>query len=199
MVRRLGFRNQQRINGPDLMWRYCEQAVARGEAIYLYGGMPETLDMLRHELQKAFPGLRIAGAWSPPFRPLTKEEDEADVVRINASGAGTVWVGLGCPKQEQWMAAHRGRVQAVMIGVGAAFDYHAGKIKRAPAWMQDADWSVSPVAQRATSVMEALSGYEYALYHSGRSPTAFALMPWTLFASSQAHQLNIPLGKAKDQ
>jgi N-acetylglucosaminyldiphosphoundecaprenol N-acetyl-beta-D-mannosaminyltransferase len=138
MLRRLGFRNQQRINGPDLMWRYCEQASGRGEAIYLYGGTPKTLDMLRQELQKSFPALHIAGAWSPPFRPLTKEEDEADVARINASGAGTVWVGLGCPKQEQWMAAHRGRVQAVMIGVGAAFDYHARTIKRAPVWMQDA-------------------------------------------------------------
>lgn len=137
MMRRLGFPNQQRINGPDLMWRYCEQAATRGEAIYLYGGMPETLDLLQHQLKRAFPGLLIAGAWSPPIGTLTEEEDEADVARINASGAGIVWVGLGCPKQERWMAAHRGRVQAVMVGVGAAFDYHAGIIKRAPRWMQD--------------------------------------------------------------
>jgi N-acetylglucosaminyldiphosphoundecaprenol N-acetyl-beta-D-mannosaminyltransferase len=137
MMRRLGFPNQQRINGPDLMWRYCEQAATRGEPIYLYGGMPETLDLLQHQLKRAFPGLLIAGAWSPPIRNLTEEEDEADVARINASGAGIVWVGLGCPKQERWMAAHRGRVQAVMIGVGAAFDYHAGILKRAPRWMQD--------------------------------------------------------------
>jgi N-acetylglucosaminyldiphosphoundecaprenol N-acetyl-beta-D-mannosaminyltransferase len=137
MMRRLGFPNQQRINGPDLMWRYCEQAATRGEPIYLYGGMPETLDLLQHQLKRAFPGLLIAGAWSPPIRNLTEEEDEADVARINASGAGIVWVGLGCPKQERWMAAHRGRVQAVMIGVGAAFDYHAGTLKRAPRWMQD--------------------------------------------------------------
>ncbi len=138
MVRRLGFPNQRRINGPDLMWRYCEQAAISGEAIYLYGGTPETLGMLQHQLEEAFPTLHIAGTWSPPFRALTKEEDEADVARINASGARIVWVGLGCPKQELWMAAHRGRVQAVMIGVGAAFDYHARIIKRAPRWMQDA-------------------------------------------------------------
>jgi N-acetylglucosaminyldiphosphoundecaprenol N-acetyl-beta-D-mannosaminyltransferase len=91
---------------------------------------------LQARLQEAFPGLRIAGSISPPFRQLTAEEDAADVACINASGAGTAWVSLGCPKQEKWMAAHRGRVNAVMIGVGAAFDYHAGTIGRAPTWMQ---------------------------------------------------------------
>lgn len=138
MLRILGFPAQQRINGPDLMWKYCEQAALRGESIYLYGGLPDTLALLQQRLKAAFPGLLIAGAYSPPFRLATAEEDEADVARINAAGAGTVWVSLGCPKQEQWMAAHRGRVNAVMIGVGAAFDYHAGTIKRAPKWMQNA-------------------------------------------------------------
>ncbi|MEQ6341621.1 MAG: WecB/TagA/CpsF family glycosyltransferase [Gammaproteobacteria bacterium] len=138
MLRKLGYTDQQRINGPDLMWKYCEQAAQRGESIYLYGGMTETLEILQRRLAEVFPGLRIAGAYSPPFRVTTNEEDEADVVRINASGATTVWVSLGCPKQEKWMAAHRGRVNAVMIGVGAAFDYHAGTIKRAPKWMQNA-------------------------------------------------------------
>lgn len=134
----LGFPDQQRINGPDLMWKYCEQAALRGESIYLYGGLPTTLKLLQQRLKAAFPGLIIAGAYSPPFRSATAEEDEADVARINSSGAGTIWVSLGCPKQEQWMAAHRGRVKGVMIGVGAAFDYHAGTIKRAPKWMQNA-------------------------------------------------------------
>lgn len=138
MLRILGSPAQQRINGPDLMWKYCEQAALRGESIYLYGGLPDTLALLQQRLKTAFPGLLIAGAYSPPFRLATAEEDEADVARINAAGAGTVWVSLGCPKQEQWMAAHRGRVNAVMIGVGAAFDYHAGTIKRAPKWMQNA-------------------------------------------------------------
>lgn len=138
MLRILGSPAQQRINGPDLMWKYCEQAALRGESIYLYGGLSDTLALLQQRLKAAFPGLLIAGAYSPPFRLATAEEDEADVARINAAGAGTVWVSLGCPKQEQWMAAHRGRVNAVMIGVGAAFDYHAGTIKRAPKWMQNA-------------------------------------------------------------
>ena len=136
MLRKLGFATQQRINGPDLMWKYCEQAAGRDESIFLYGSTDETLVILQQRLQTAFPTLKVAGAISPPFRLLSAEEDAADAARINASGAGTVWVSLGCPKQEKWMAAHRGRVNAVMIGVGAAFDYHAGTIKRAPLWMQ---------------------------------------------------------------
>ena len=137
LIRKLGFKDQQRINGPDLMWKYCAQAADRGESIYLYGGTPETLAILQTQLTQAFPGLVLAGAFSPPFRMLTEDEDLAAVAHINASGAGTVWVSLGCPKQEKWMAAHRGRVNAVMIGVGAAFDYHAGTIQRAPLWMQN--------------------------------------------------------------
>lgn len=138
MLRRLGHPTQPRINGPDLMWRYCAWAARHGESIYLYGGQAETLQKLQVRLLAAHPGLRIAGAWAPPFRPLTDEEDRAVVEAINASGAGTVWVGLGCPKQEFWMQAHRGRVQALMLGVGAAFDYHAGTLQRAPRWMQHA-------------------------------------------------------------
>lgn len=138
MIRKLGYPAQQRINGPDLMWKYCELAAqTRGESIYLYGGTPATLEILQRRLTEAFPTLRVAGAESPPFRALTDDEDAATVARINASGAGTVWVSLGCPKQEKWMAAHRGRINAVMIGVGAAFDYHAGTIRRAPQWMQN--------------------------------------------------------------
>lgn len=138
MIRKLGHPDQQRINGPDLMWKYCELVAQRdGESIYLYGGSPQTLQVLQQRLAQAFPRLRVAGTESPPFRPPTDEEDALTVARINASGAGTVWVSLGCPKQETWMAAHRGRINAVMIGVGAAFDYHAGTIQRAPKWMQN--------------------------------------------------------------
>lgn len=136
MLRRLGNDDQERINGPDLMLRYCEQAALRRESIFLYGSSEETLSRLQEVLRKRFPDLNIAGAISPPFRPLTPAEDEQFVRLINSSGAGTVWVSLGCPKQELWMAAHRGQINAVMIGVGAAFDYHAGTIKRAPVWMQ---------------------------------------------------------------
>lgn len=138
MLRCLGHLGQQRINGPDLMWRICERSHGTdAPAIFLFGSTRETLAALQLRLLTAFPALKIAGAYSPPFRPLTEEEDAAVVEQINASGAGVVFVSLGCPKQEFWMAAKRGQIQAVMIGVGAAFDYHAGTIKRAPKWMQD--------------------------------------------------------------
>lgn len=138
LMRQLGHAGQERINGPDLMWRYCEAAAHRGESVFLYGSSQATLDALVERLQAMFPGLGIAGAISPPYRELTAQEDEEVIERINASGAGTVWVSLGCPKQERWMAEHRGKVNAVMIGVGAAFDYHAGTLRRAPAWMRHA-------------------------------------------------------------
>lgn len=136
MLRKQGHARQERINGPDLMWRYCDDAVKRAEPMFLYGGSEETLALLQERLLRAFPGLQIVGAISPPFRRLTLEEEEANISAINSSGARVVWVSLGCPKQELWMAAHRGKIEAVMIGVGAAFDYHAGTIKRAPLWMQ---------------------------------------------------------------
>lgn len=132
----LGFRGQQRINGPDLTWRLLERAARDGHSVYFYGSTPETIELLATRAKAAFPGLKIAGSCSPPFRPLTREEDDAIVEQINASGAGLVFIGLGCPKQEHWMAAHKGRIKAVMLGVGAAFDYHAGTLKRAPRWMQ---------------------------------------------------------------
>lgn len=137
-MRRQGFDKQQRINGPDLMWRYLAIAERIGQTVFFYGSTEATLDKLRTRLAQQFPNLRIAGTLSPAFRELTAEEDQAHVDAINQSGAHVVFVGLGCPKQEAWMAQHRGRIQAVMIGVGAAFDYHAGTIKRAPSWMQKA-------------------------------------------------------------
>lgn len=138
MMRRLGAPAQQRINGPDLMLKYCELAQSRGEAIYLFGSTDDTLTALRAALRERWPQLRIAGWMSPPFRPLSAEEEDQIVDEINRSGAATVWVGLGCPKQEAWMSRQRGKIRAVMIGVGAAFDYHAGKVRRAPQWMQHA-------------------------------------------------------------
>lgn len=136
-LRMAGVAKQRRINGPDLMLRWLEQAQREGHSVYFYGSAQSTLDRLRAELMRAYPALKIAGMMSPPFRPLTEEEDEAIVETINASGAAVVFVGLGCPKQEIWMAQHRGRVMSVMLGVGAAFDYHAGVLKRAPQWMQN--------------------------------------------------------------
>ncbi|MCB5183696.1 WecB/TagA/CpsF family glycosyltransferase [Methylobacillus gramineus] len=136
VIRRKGEPSQERINGPDLMWKYCAHAESTGESIFLYGGMQNTLDILRGKLAQHFPKLKIAGMYSPPFRPLTAKEDQSVINQINQSGAGTVWISLGCPKQEKWMAEHKGKINAVMVGVGAAFDYHAGTIVRAPLWMQ---------------------------------------------------------------
>ena len=137
-MRALGAPEQTRVFGPTLMWEVCRRAAESDIPIALYGSTDETLAALQVTLAQAFPGLRIADAISPAFRPLTDEEDAVMVARLNASGARIVFVGLGAPKQEKWMAQHRGRVQAVMLGVGAAFDYHAGNIRRAPVWMQHA-------------------------------------------------------------
>lgn len=137
MLRRTSFSGQSRISGPDLMWTLCERSAAEGLPVYFFGSTEETLSALNKRLQAAFPSLRVAGIESPPFRKLSAEEDYSSVERINASGACIVFIGLGCPKQERWMAEHRGKVNAVMIGVGAAFDFHAGTLKRAPKWMQD--------------------------------------------------------------
>ncbi len=137
MLRRLGFAGQPRISGPDLMLALCERCAQEALPVYFYGSTEATLTALAQRLQADLPTLAVAGMESPPFRVLAPEEDAAAVARINASGAGIVFVGLGCPKQERWMAEHRGRVNAVMIGVGAAFDFHAGKVKRAPQWMRD--------------------------------------------------------------
>lgn len=135
MLRRQGFPNQARISGPDVMWGLIERCAAEDLPIYCYGSTEDTLALLEWRLQTAFPGLKMT-VEAPPFRELTPEEDDATVARINASGASLVFVGLGCPKQERWMAAHRGRVQGVMLGVGAAFDFHAGTVMRAPRWMR---------------------------------------------------------------
>lgn len=136
MLRHLGFANQPRISGTELMQAYFKQAAARGESVFLLGSTEETLDSLARVLRESLPSLRIADIFSPPFRALTELEDATLVDRINDSGARTVWVSLGCPKQEKWMLAHRGRVNAVMFGVGAAFDFVAGTKPRAPLWMQ---------------------------------------------------------------
>lgn len=125
-----------RVYGPELMLRLCREASLRRVSIYLYGGTPQVLDRLMHRMRTDFPDLQIAGAEAPPFRPLTAEEDEEVVARINASGAGIVFIGLGCPKQDHFAYEHRSRIDAVQVCVGAAFDFHAGMKPMAPAWMQ---------------------------------------------------------------
>jgi N-acetylglucosaminyldiphosphoundecaprenol N-acetyl-beta-D-mannosaminyltransferase len=137
-MRRAGVRDQTRVYGPELMLRLCAAAAREGVPIGLYGAREQTLSALASRLSARFPGLRIAYSIAPPFRELTEDEDRAVTDEINSSGARILFVGLGCPKQERWMAAHKGRVQAVMIGVGAAFDIHAGRVPQAPPWMQRA-------------------------------------------------------------
>lgn len=134
--RRCGFPQAQRVTGPDLMRRILEESAEHGWRHYFYGSTEQTLDALRGWIARRYPGAVIAGMYSPPFRPMTPEEDEEIVRKINETSPDFVWVGLGAPKQERWMAAHRGRVHALMLGVGAAFDYEAGNIRRAPEWMQ---------------------------------------------------------------
>ena len=134
--RKQGFSEARRVTGPDLMKEVLAISAEKGWRHYFYGSTQETLDLLREKLETSYPDAIVAGMYSPPFRELTPQEDAEVVEQINAAKPDFVWVGLGAPKQERWMAAHEDRVQALMIGVGAAFDYEAGNIKRAPQWMQ---------------------------------------------------------------
>lgn len=126
-----------RVCGPDLLPALCRHSLARGYRHFFYGGGPGVAENLAERLRARFPGLEVAGTHTPPFRSLSAAEDAAVIGKIDESRADIVWVGLGTPKQERWMAAHLGRLEApVMLGVGAAFDFHAGTVQRAPAWMQ---------------------------------------------------------------
>jgi N-acetylglucosaminyldiphosphoundecaprenol N-acetyl-beta-D-mannosaminyltransferase len=134
----LGHARATRVYGPDLMARFCARAAAAGTPIYLYGGRsPEALAMLEQRLRERFEGLQIVGGLSPPFRPLTAAEQELEIAEIDSSGAAVVWVGTGQPKQEKWMLRMRPHLSApLLVGVGAAFDFHAGLVSQAPSWMQ---------------------------------------------------------------
>ena len=129
-----GFPEAERVTGPDLMGELFSRD--NGLRHYFYGGKEETIQVLSEKLPGEYPSLRIAGMVSPPFRPLTEEEDERELQKMNDAKADIIWIGLGAPKQERYMYEHRGKVNGVMIGVGAGFDYNAGTIKRAPMWMQ---------------------------------------------------------------
>jgi N-acetylglucosaminyldiphosphoundecaprenol N-acetyl-beta-D-mannosaminyltransferase len=135
----LGHRLPERVYGPELMARSCARSAASGQRLYLYGGRNQgALVQLALNLRHRFPGVSIVGGYSPPHRPLSVDERAAVVHGINASRADVVWVGIGVPKQEKWMAQLRSELDApVLIGVGAAFDFHAGLVPQAPPWMQD--------------------------------------------------------------
>ena len=134
-VRLLGVKKQTRVYGPDLMLAWCERAAKAQTPIFFYGGTPSMLDQLTQSLQDQFPGLAIAGSYSPPFRLLTEPEEAEIREKIQSTGARVVFVGLGCPKQEEWMARQEGKLSAVMLGVGAAFSFHSGEVSQAPRWM----------------------------------------------------------------
>ena len=141
----LGNSLRDRVYGPELMARTFARAMTNGHRFYLYGGRDQdALLQLGQNLRRRFPGVNIVGGYSPPFRPLTSEERAAIAEEINASEADVVWVGIGVPKQEKWMVTMRPRLEApVLVGVGAAFDFHAGLVPQAPPWLQGAglEWA----------------------------------------------------------
>jgi N-acetylglucosaminyldiphosphoundecaprenol N-acetyl-beta-D-mannosaminyltransferase len=139
----LGVRGQERLSGPSVMLSVLAAAQDHGLGVLLYGSTEEILGLLSVRLAEQYPALKIVGAISPPFRPLTPDEDECMVAEINGLHPDVIFVALGAPRQEAWMLDHRGRVPGVMFGVGAAFEYNAGLIRRAPAAMQSMglEWS----------------------------------------------------------
>ncbi len=135
--RRAGYRDAGRVYGPDLLLGMSERSPRLGYRHFFYGGNPGVAEMLAASLRRRFPGLLVVGCYSPPFRPLTAEEDEAVIESINQAAPDFVWVGLGTPKQEKWMADHVGKIRATaLLGVGAAFDFLSGEKAQAPYWMQ---------------------------------------------------------------
>jgi len=137
LSRLMGFRQVERVCGSDLMLAVCERSANQGHSQFFYGGAPGVVETLAKRLQSRFPGLRVVGGYSPPFRALSADEDRAVVERINAAAPDIVWVGISTPKQERWMFEHRRALNApILIGVGAAFDFCACLKRRAPRWMQ---------------------------------------------------------------
>lgn len=137
LSRWMGYPHVGRVYGPDLMFAFSELAAKRGYRQYYYGGAPGVPEQLAERLSGQFPKLRVAGTYSPPFQESTLEDDKIVVDRLNAAEPDIIWVGLGSPKQDFWMAQHREQLNApVLIGVGAAFDFLTGRVPQAPRWMQ---------------------------------------------------------------
>ena len=139
-----GSRKISRVCGPDLFLAVCEYGISRNWRHYFFGGAPGVAELLQQKVAARYPGINIVGTQCPPFRALTEKEDRAACAAIRAARPDFVWVGLGTPKQEIWMAKHRGKCGgAILLGIGAAFDLHAGLMARAPAWMQSSglEWA----------------------------------------------------------
>jgi N-acetylglucosaminyldiphosphoundecaprenol N-acetyl-beta-D-mannosaminyltransferase len=136
LLRIKGENDQERVYGPKLMLQVLEAASKDNIPVGFYGGKVDVLDTLIIKMKGKYPELNIVYSFSPPFRTISLEEDAEICRQIQDAGVRILFVGLGCPKQESWMAGHRGRIDSVMVGVGAAFDFHAGKKPQAPTWMQ---------------------------------------------------------------
>jgi N-acetylglucosaminyldiphosphoundecaprenol N-acetyl-beta-D-mannosaminyltransferase len=136
VARHRGRRAAERVCGPDTMLTVCDEGRQHGLRHYFLGGAPGVPESLADRLSSRFPGLVVAGTLSPPFRPLTDAEDAALVAQVNETSPDVVWIGLGSPKQELWAASHAAAIPAVLLPVGAAFDFHSGRVRRAPRWMQ---------------------------------------------------------------
>jgi N-acetylglucosaminyldiphosphoundecaprenol N-acetyl-beta-D-mannosaminyltransferase len=137
LSRAAGYPDCGRVYGPDFMLEVCRASVAHGYRHFFFGTTPQTLSRLTDRLCRRFPGLKVVGTYAPPFRPLTDFERADAVARMNGSSPDIIWVGLSTPKQERWMAEYRQYLEApVLIGVGAAFDFHSGTVRQAPRWMQ---------------------------------------------------------------
>jgi N-acetylglucosaminyldiphosphoundecaprenol N-acetyl-beta-D-mannosaminyltransferase len=134
-----GFKDMGRVFGPDLMWAVCKKSAGSGHTHFLYGGKPGIAEELQANLEKNFPGIRVVGTYTPPFRPLTPEEKSEFAATLQRTSPDYVWVGLSTPKQEDFMFSNMRSLQCkVMIGVGAAFDIHTGHVKDAPQWIKNA-------------------------------------------------------------
>ena len=170
-ARLLGEDLGDRVYGPELMLRYNARCAAAGHRIWLYGGRDEgSLGQLEWQLRRRHPGIRIVGGYSPPFRPLSTAEEDAVAERINAARPDVLWIGTGVPRQEKWMAHMRDRLEVpVMCAVGAAFDFHAGRVRQAPRWMQDRglEWTYR-IAQEPRRLLPRY------LYFNPRFVSAFA-------------------------
>lgn len=171
VLRSFGHEQPERVYGPDLMLTLCQRSVNKGYSHFLYGGVEGVTASLIEKFSAWFPGIKIAGSYSPPFRPLTRREDHEVVEMINLSKADILWVGLGAPKQEHWMAAHVGRITVpMMLGVGAAFDFHAGLVKQAPHFIQHVglEWMFRLLMEPKRLWKRYLYNNPRFIYHAGK-------------------------------
>lgn len=171
VLRSFGYEQPERVYGPDLMLTLCRRSVNKGYSHFLYGGVEDVNASLIEKFSEWFPGIKIAGGYSPPFRSLTGREDQEVVDMINQSKADILWVGLGAPKQEHWMASHVGRITVpMMLGVGAAFDFHAGLVKQAPHFIQQAglEWMFRLLMEPKRLWKRYLYNNPRFMYHAGK-------------------------------